>query len=341
MTTGHGAGKARRLALSRRLPLRLGFARAAVTGYSEGGCSLTPWLDSWRSRRCFPPREGCTRSPPPKPRTPGPSSAGGQAAYTQGDYETAIGLWQRAYALDARPALQYNLAQAYGRLGQLERESEALERFIDTAPPESATLPAARARQAALRERLARTGVEVAGAPDGALVLIDGVERGRTPLPEPIRVPGGEHTITLRAPGYADFQTGLSVNPGDVERVTVVMVPSATPGPTDGEDRRVSPAAWALFGVGGAALVTGTTLGVLALGESDGALRGSSEADRARGLALGADVSFVVGGAAVAAGLIALIVSRRHTDDPGADAALRLAPVASRSTAGLVLEGSF
>ena len=40
----------------------------------------------------------------------------GQAAYETGDYETAVSSWERAYELDPRPLLQYNLAQAYERL---------------------------------------------------------------------------------------------------------------------------------------------------------------------------------------------------------------------------------
>jgi tetratricopeptide (TPR) repeat protein len=64
----------------------------------------------------------------------------GQAAYRQGDYATAAELWSQAYAMDPRPQLQYNLAQAYGRLGRMEEERAALERFIAETSPDDPLL---------------------------------------------------------------------------------------------------------------------------------------------------------------------------------------------------------
>jgi len=49
----------------------------------------------------------------------------GQELYRRGDYETAIAHWSAAYELDPRPLLQFNLSQAYGRMGKLVEERAA------------------------------------------------------------------------------------------------------------------------------------------------------------------------------------------------------------------------
>jgi hypothetical protein len=257
----------------------------------------------------------------------------GQAAYTQGDYDSAVELWQEAWSIDPRPALQYNLAQAYGRQGELLLEAEALDTFIGVADPDDRYLPAARARLETLRRRIAETGVVVEGAPDGSLILVDGTERGRTPLADPIRLQGGDHEITVRAEGYADFTTGITVDVGDVERVRVNLVEG---GGGEGEGG-VPLVSWILWGTGAAALVTGVVLAGLAFGESDGAIDGTPAADTARSLALGADISFGVAAAAAATGLILFFVLPR--DDGGEEATARLSPILGPQTVGLLLQG--
>src|SRR5688572_5769687 len=83
----------------------------------------------------------------------------GETEYAEGRYEAAIALWERAYALDPRPALQYNLAQAYGRAAMFPEERRALELFLSRLAEEqpeelnSADATSARARIAAIDER--------------------------------------------------------------------------------------------------------------------------------------------------------------------------------------------
>src|ERR1051325_5634913 len=54
----------------------------------------------------------------------------GEAAYQKGSYDLAISEWEAAYAADPRPRIQYNLYQAYERLGQLSNASQALQRYL-------------------------------------------------------------------------------------------------------------------------------------------------------------------------------------------------------------------
>jgi formylglycine-generating enzyme required for sulfatase activity len=63
----------------------------------------------------------------------------------------------------------------------------------------------------------------------GVRVLVDGSERGQTPL-APLEVPAGEHEVVLRAEGYAAFTTRVTVAGGGA-RVTVraTLAPDRAP----------------------------------------------------------------------------------------------------------------
>ncbi len=53
----------------------------------------------------------------------------GDAKYAEGDYAAAVELFSRSYELSGRPALQFNLANAFERLGRLNEALAALRRF--------------------------------------------------------------------------------------------------------------------------------------------------------------------------------------------------------------------
>jgi tetratricopeptide (TPR) repeat protein len=57
----------------------------------------------------------------------------GDAFYAEGRYEEAIERFERSYALSGRPALLFNLANSYERLGQYASAAEALRRYLERA----------------------------------------------------------------------------------------------------------------------------------------------------------------------------------------------------------------
>jgi formylglycine-generating enzyme required for sulfatase activity len=68
--------------------------------------------------------------------------------------------------------------------------------------------------------------VSVNSAPPGAAILVDGEARGSTPAE--IEIDGGERQLILQAPGYADWQQTLQVEPGQaVDLGTVALQPAA------------------------------------------------------------------------------------------------------------------
>jgi len=260
----------------------------------------------------------------------------GEAAYHQGDYETAIREWTAAYEADPRPLLQYNLAQAYERLGRLPEAVQAYDRYMATASADDERRPDAQARLAALRARLGRTAVRIQGGPEGASIRVDGTDWGRTPRPDPIALAPGAHRIELRLSGYRDFVSTVVVPAGDVVDVPVEMVADDTgggapAGPSDGGGVPILPIV--LMASGGGAVVIGSILGVLALGAaSDAPTSDSPEADSARALALGADIAIGLG--VIAAGVgVALLLIRPRAEER--DPSVAIAPEVGPGTLGV------
>jgi hypothetical protein len=204
----------------------------------------------------------------------------GEAAYGAGNYEVAIKEWNDAFARDPRPRIQFNLSQAYERLGQLENAEASLVKFLESGDPDDPTYSDANARLVALRQRLASTGVIVKGGREGGLILVDDKDWGRTPRPDRINVSPGNHVVIVRWPGEPDFRTAVVVPAGQAVEVVVPGAPSSgptvaaaaeTPAPAPAPDAslRKQRALW--FGLGGG--LAGAGIGMIV----SGAVRGSAE----------------------------------------------------------------
>lgn len=232
----------------------------------------------------------------------------GKQAYDTGRYEVAIERWRAAYELEPRAPLLYNLAQAHGRLGQVEEEGRYLRQFLEGVEGDHPLANQAQARLDAIEERLARTMVTLEGGIDGSKVFVDGNEAGALPLGEPLRLEPGPHEIEVRLEGYQPFTASVEVRAGaqsvvKVQQQKQVVVKQRAKLRTPG---------LALAIGGGALAAAGAVTGGLALSASDGAVDGSSDADRARTLALITDIAVPLGAAAATTGLILLIVDKRR-----------------------------
>ncbi|MFK7989285.1 MAG: tetratricopeptide repeat protein [Sandaracinaceae bacterium] len=263
----------------------------------------------------------------------------GEAAYQTGDYTEAATLWERAYEMDARPLLQHNLAQAYERLGQLDRAAAAYQIYIDASPPDDARSVTARARLASLRERLGNTGIQLTGGPEGATILIDGQDRGRLPHPDPLRLEPGSHQVVIRLDGYSDFTSVVAVSAGQAAEVPVSMQAgeSGTASVGGGGGGGISMIGLAIALGGAAVLVGGAVTGGLALSAADGApATEGPEADEARTLALVTDILIPTGAVIAAAGVVLMFV----LDDGGSSDSARVVPVLGPDYAGVSVSGA-
>ena len=251
----------------------------------------------------------------------------------EGGFDEAIGLYERAYALDPDPVLLYNIARLHDRKGDLVRAREGYERYlaVETDPEGRA---AGQARLEAVldripgrlkvqvepplatvmldgtpvegrdvevrrgvhriearldgyvpvsREVVVRAGEEVevrlALEPGpgtislqcecpGALVTVDGVERGTVPLQGPLAVPPGKHQLVVVSEETGRVVRDLLLSPGEELTVNVpVRQVQARPAVRHGPRWT---AGWALFATGVAALAGGGTLTYLAYQDRSG-----------------------------------------------------------------------
>lgn len=264
----------------------------------------------------------------------------GQAAYETGDYDTAVQNWERAYELDPRPLLQYNLAQAYERLGLLDQAVAAYRVYIENTPGDDQRAQNARARIASLEQRVGNTSIRLTGGVEGAAILVDGEDRGRLPHPDPLRVDPGSHRVVVRAEGYEDFVSVVAVSAGQSVDVPVELAAgvSGRASTTTGGGG-VSMIGVGVAAGGGAVLIGGAITGGLALAAAGDAPNADGpEADDARTLALVTDILLPVGAVAVAAGVVLMFV----LDDGGSsDSAAMVLPMVGPDVAGASVVGAF
>ena len=92
---------------------------------------LVPWVA---------PNPAPAQAPPPARPSPEDASRArlhfeaGSSYYREGDYQTALREYQTAYRFAPRPALLYNIAQCWDRLGDKEQTVAYLRRYLEAEP---------------------------------------------------------------------------------------------------------------------------------------------------------------------------------------------------------------
>jgi hypothetical protein len=114
-----------------------------------------------------------------------------EAAEKRGDYERALTEYVAAYEAKPHPAVLYNIATIYERLGQPEEAARFYQQYLDERPdaPDGA---AVQARMAGLRSRPSKLTIE--SDPPGARILLDGAYQCDTPCE--LRVAAGAHEVS-------------------------------------------------------------------------------------------------------------------------------------------------
>lgn len=208
----------------------------------------------------------------------------GVELFRAAQFEAAARAFERAYALVPESSLLYNISFAWEQAGELERALQYLERYATESAPEDAEKVAPQIE--GLRQRLAKSQRE----PDSPE---DGPATQATSADSPSPGPAGEGAASSPVQG-------------------------------EGPRRRVfTPLSATLLGVGLAGIGTGIGLAVAAWDQGRQVREGcidtgsdrhicpdslSGAAGRSRGMAIGADVAFAVGGAALASATILLAV---------------------------------
>jgi tetratricopeptide (TPR) repeat protein len=259
----------------------------------------------------------------------------GAEAYSAGSYSDAVDLFLEADRLAPSAPLSFNVARAYGNLGD---EAGALRWYRDylRRAPEAENAFDVRVTVAALASAMAKKGVQqltVLSNPAGATVAIDGRPLGVAPWTGELSP--GKHHVSLTLRGYTDAERNLTLpanEPIDVsaelERAPVVDSPLAPGGAARGPQLGVLP--WVSLGAGAAVLGGALTFELMRRSAENDAhdqitqlgYKDSLESEQSRQTT--ARVLLGVGSAFVAAGGIMLLLDAGST------------PQTSTASAGLV-----
>lgn len=247
----------------------------------------------------------------------------------------AAPLYEESVRLDPKAITFINLADCEEKLGRL---GSALGHWVDARArakieANAAIEAEAEQRAKALEPRLARlTLVLPRDAPEGTTVVRDGLPLGAASLGLETPVDPGTHTLVVRAPGRAESSTSVALGEGERKRVELAVgatVASREAPPAREEARRspasspaTSPLVWIGFGLGAAGLATGAVTGLVAMGRARDLERACPDRacpdaatldDVSSGRALGnvSTIAFVLGGAGLALGTVALVLDRR------------------------------
>lgn len=161
--------------------------------------------------------------------------------YDQRDYEKARLAFLQAYALKAHPAVLLNLAQSELRA---DRPADAATHFAKYLRENDEASEAER-QEAELGFAAARTKVaevDVTVDVEGATVSVDGDEVGKSPLPGPLYLAPGTHTIEARSASGKTASAQVSAGPGQSDSASLMVAGappaagSAMPPPPPGEE---------------------------------------------------------------------------------------------------------
>lgn len=238
-----------------------------------------------------------------------------------GNCRDAVKKLKRAAALFAAPTIVEQLGECQVKLGKLVVGTENLERVVrdklDANAPKPFLKAQARAQQLlqATLPRIAHLVIILDAPPtakphvwvDGATVplALIGAQRPTDP---------GTRVVVARAPGYLEARRSVHLDEGGNATIRLELKPNPN-APADrgvGSSSTKRTVSYVLFGVGGAAVATGSVLGILAATKKvdldkkcpGGACneRYGSELNTARALGTGSTIAFGVGVAALAAG---------------------------------------
>jgi hypothetical protein len=148
--------------------------------------------------------------------------------FDKGQFELARAAFLQAYALKKHPAVLLNLAWSCLKSGHPAEGEHYFKQLLS----EGGDITDKQRADAndGLNQAHAKLGrIEVAGAPPGTDVSVDGESVGATPLAEPTFVEAGAHTVKMRSPDGSIDSESATVAAG--ERTVVRFTRAATAGP--------------------------------------------------------------------------------------------------------------
>ncbi len=297
--------------------------------------------------------------------------AAGVEAYEAARFKDAIDEFLEANRLAPSPALSFNIARAYEKLGDHAGALGFYRDYLRRAP-EAEDRGQVGQIVSSLENRLREKGVQqvtVLSDPERATVVLDGKPVGVTPWTGEIFP--GQHRLQLRLPGYEDADQVFSLTAHRAKDVSVTLVevpqaptpertaPAPAPAPAppppvasaspasadSGTGRAVSPWTWVSLGVGVGALGGALAFELMRSGAEDDArtadtqIQAQEHYDTMEDRQLVARILAGVGATATVAGGVLLYLDL--TAEPSAPEAARLGFGCTPGACGITASGRF
>jgi hypothetical protein len=180
----------------------------------------------------------------------------GVSAFDDRRFGEAAQEFETAYKLSPAFVVLYNIGQVDVVLGRSVDAVEAFDRYLK----QGASAVSAERRQeveAEIERQNGRIGaIGIRTTPEAVEIRIDGRPAGKTPLPAPVRVDMGKHTLEATLAGYqtqvrdldiagrAEIDVQLALQPNEPTAPIVTPLPSAAPeAPSPAPERTPEPAA--------------------------------------------------------------------------------------------------
>jgi hypothetical protein len=180
----------------------------------------------------------------------------GIEAFQEEHYQAANEAFRRADELAPSWKLKFNIGQCEAALKRYGLAIEAFEGYLaaggDEVPPDRRDEVIAELKR--LREMVGSLDVS---APSGAVVFVDGVERGRAPLSGVLKVAAGvDHEVRIEREGEVILTQSVKVSGGDTISVRTAPTPGGPAAPPSGAAEvdaghtGLWPAGWVCLGLG-------------------------------------------------------------------------------------------
>jgi tetratricopeptide (TPR) repeat protein len=293
----------------------------------------------------------------------------GVKAYSGGRFKDAVDLFLAANRLVPSPALSFNIAKAYEKLGDNAAALAWYRDYLRRAPGASdrSQVDKIIARyEAELRDKGVQQ-VTVLSTPKRATVVIDGQPVGVTPWTGELAP--GKHTVTGQLRGYRDTVIEFDLAADRAIDVSLTLEVEAKRSSESSDDWGDTPAlsggsasqsdepaadrggirlpTWVAFGIGGAALATALGFELARRSAEDDARAaptqvGAREAyDTMQERRTMARISGGVGGAAVVIGAVLLVVDLSRSSDATTSARYGFVAGCSGQECAMAAKGSF